>query len=295
MHLILLVAALGLALGVRFLGVVRGAPSQAPSCCGRWFWALGRFLFPPLLLLMTALAIVWMHPLATAADTWDNRVSYGFSLGFLAAAGGLMGYQVCRAFKTQGQVRAFPQQGFAGQRGRLLDSPVPFIAQVGVWQPELVVSQGLLDTLSPGHLQAVLVHEQAHGYYRDTFWFFWLGWLKQLTCWLPQTENLWQELLLLRELRADRWAACRVDSLLLAEALYLLVSQVGNLSETFAAGLYNPAFPDRLSQRIESLLAEPEPWPPSNFWVWVWVALSGLPLATIPFHSLSHQHYCLML
>lgn len=295
MHLLLLVAALGLALGVRFLGLVEGVPNQTLSSFWRWSWTLGRFLFPPLLLLMTALAIVWMHPLANEAGIWNNRISYVISLGFLIGAGGLLGSQVFRAYKTQGQVRAFPLQGFDGQTGRLLDSPLPFIAQVGVWQPELVISQGLLDTLSPVHLQAVLLHEQAHRYYRDTFWFFWLGWLKQLTFWLPQTEHLWQELLLLRELRADRWAANRVDSLLLAEALYLLVSQVGSLSETFAAGLHNPAFPDRLSQRIDALLAEPQPWPPVNFSVWGWVALSCLPLATIPFHSLSHQHYCLML
>jgi Zn-dependent protease with chaperone function len=48
-----------------------------------------------------------------------------------------------------------------------------------------------------------LAHEQAHAHYRDTFWFFWLN---VLTSWLPHTEALWQEILFLREIRADEKA-----------------------------------------------------------------------------------------
>jgi Zn-dependent protease with chaperone function len=93
-----------------------------------------------------------------------------------------------------------------GEHSRVLDNPIPFSALIGFWQPELIVSQGLLNTLDQDHLEAVFKHEQGHYYYRDTFWFFWLGWVRSISAWLPNTEALWQELLLLREMRADRWA-----------------------------------------------------------------------------------------
>ena len=56
------------------------------------------------------------------------------------------------------------------------------------------------------------------------FGFFWWGWLRRLTEWLPHSKELWQELLLLRELRADQWAAQQVDPLVLAESLLLMVN-----------------------------------------------------------------------
>jgi Zn-dependent protease with chaperone function len=142
-----------------------------------------------------------------------------------------------------------------------------------------------LQTLKPEHLEAVLTHEQAHHYYRDTFWFFWLGWLRRITSWLPNTESLWQELLILRELRADRWAAGRVDALLLAESLLMVVSTPMMGAENFCAAFSRAAPYNRLQERIEALLEQPESPTQSNLWTWCWVLLALLPLIAVPFHS----------
>ncbi|MCX7596709.1 MAG: M56 family peptidase, partial [Fischerella sp.] len=121
-------------------------------------------------------------------------------------------------------------------------------------------------------------------HYRDTFWFFWLGWVRSCTVWLPNTEALWQELLILRELRADAHAALQVDPLLLAESLILVVSTPPVSSEICCAALaYSSA--ERLEQRIEALLGQPEPISELNTQFWNRFFLALLPLLTVIFHS----------
>jgi hypothetical protein len=131
--------------------------------------------------------------------------------------------------------------------------------------------------------------------YRDTFWFLLLGWLRRLTIWLPQTEVLWQELLLLRELRADRWAAQRVDYLLLTESLLLMVKAPTTMFDSSSVAFSSAAAPERLIQRVEALLTEVDSIQPSTPQAWAWLLLVLLPLITIPFHYLSHEIYCLFL
>ena len=168
---------------------------------------------------------------------------------------------------------------------RILDTNALFTAQIGFWHPELVVSEGLLQTLDSAHLEAVFAHEEAHYYYRDTFWFFWLGWVRSCTAWLPNTEALWQELLVLRELRADARAAQQVDPLLLAESLLLVVSVLPAPCESFCAALSAVAPRSRLEERIEALLAQPEEQSSINRWFWLWLLLAFLPLLSVPFHN----------
>gem|GEM_PF-1996989 len=165
--------------------------------------------------------------------------------------------------------RHCPLVHLEGKQVRLLNTAALFAGQIGFWQPELVVSQGLLQTLSPNHVESVLAHEQGHFYYRDTFWFFWLGWVRSCTAWLPNTDALWQELLVLRELRADSYAASQVDPLLLAESLLLVVSNgsVFSQSEICCAAL-GDSVGDRLEQRIEALLAPPNHTPEAKFPSW---------------------------
>lgn len=214
--------------------------------------------------------------------------SYLLAISFLGLAGVKciqLGWQGWRSLR---QARTYPPLVFKDTLGRVIDTPVPFAALIGFWQPELVVSQGLLNTLATSaHVDAVIAHEQAHYYYRDTFWFFWLGWLRSCTAWLPNTEALWQELLSVRELRADRWAAQRVDPLLLAESLLMVVSAPSSMpSESFCAAFSSVAPQNRLEERIEALLAEPEsPQKIRPRWSWTWFLLTFLPLAAVPFHT----------
>ncbi len=279
MHLTLLLCGLSLAWGLRLLKL-----SANGTCQQRWQRALGQFLFPPLLLLMTAAALVGMGPQGQMVRWWEGWFSYLLAAGFLGWAAALAIKLLRDGKRSLLQVRTYPQLDLRGRAGRLLPTPIPFIAQVGFWQSELVVSQGLIDTFGDDHVEAVLTHEQAHAHYRDTFWFFWLGWLRRVTVWLPQTEALWQELLLLRERRADRWATQTVDTLLLAESLLQMVSAPELYSENFCAAFSSAAPRDRLAERIEALLSEPELAQSSRPWMWVWLLLALLPLTVVPFH-----------
>lgn len=255
----------------------------------RWAYTLSCFLFAPLLLLMTAIAIVCMGPSGQMVMHWEGWLSYGLAIAFLVWAGirGLhlawTGHQTTRHLHRHSVIQ------LQEQPVRLLDTPELYSAQIGFWRSRLVISQGLLSTLQPSHIQAVLAHEYAHAHYHDTFWFFWLGCLRRITPWLPHTEELWQELLTLRELRADRHAAQTVDPLVLAEALLLVVSaplgQLQHLQPELCAAFSWAVSRDRLTERIDSLLAAPEQPPTTTWWPLSWLAIVCLPLVAIPFHG----------
>lgn len=281
MHLMMILAALGLALSVRL-----SYESSAGSWIERWARTLLFFLFPPLLLLMTALAVLFMGPQGRMIGLQASWFSYLLTIVFLLVAGASCLQLALSGWRCVFQTRTYPSQELGGKLYRILDTPVLFSANIGFWQPELVVSLGLLNTLDNTQLDAVIAHEQAHYYYRDTFWFFWLGWMRSYTGWLPNTEALWQELLILRELRADRWAAQTVDPLVLAESLLLVVSSPSSVpSESFCAAFSSIVQKNRLNQRIEALLAEPESTRQIGWWSWAWSLAVFLPLVAIPFHN----------
>jgi Zn-dependent protease with chaperone function len=268
LHLLLLLGSLAIALGLRgwWGAIQRPNPWQE-----RWNLAWVSFVLPPLLLLNSAIALLWMGPLChmlhhVQAHGWQSFVSYGlvgydtaliYLSGLLLVALQLMsdGQQSIGRLAQYQLIELTPTA--VPTWARLLPTAVPFIAQVGWWKPQLVVSQGVLDRLTPEQLAAVLQHEAAHNYYQDTRWFTALGILRRCSHWLPQSESLWQELLFLRELRADRWAAQSVDPLLLAEALFTIASAPLSLIETpeFAVGFYEACLGDRLTERVDALLA----------------------------------------
>ena len=262
----------------------------------RWHQALFGLIFPALLLLTTAIAVLWMgchgEMLGLAAGSLGCFVSASlilFALGCLFK----LAYQGNCSLK---KLTTYQKQVIAGTEARIIEQDFLYSAQIGFWNSELVVSRGLLTTLDGEHVAAVLAHEQAHKYYRDTFWFFWLGWLRSFTMWLPNTEALWQELLLLRELRADRQAAEKVDYLLLAESLLTVVKAPWEQSSLLCANFGNSVVGDcaersgqanRLNERINFLLAQPEPVSIEklDYWQnWGWVCWLFLPLMTIPLH-----------
>ncbi|MGI0490451.1 M56 family metallopeptidase [Alkalinema pantanalense CENA528] len=249
----------------------------------RWHRSLVAFLLPPLLLLSSAIAILCMGPFGSMMHHQENWVSYAIAAGFGLAAIAVMVYLLIQAQHTLHNLRQNTPTQVLDRPAWLLETSLPFIAQIGFWNPELVVSQGILATLDTEHLDAVLTHEQAHHHYRDTFWFFWLGWLRRLTIWLPKTQELWLELLTLRELRADAWAAQQVDPLLLAESLVTLVRAPMEQPE-FGAALNSEICHDRLGERIEALFS-----PSVDLLGWDWRSLGWtivclMPLLLIPFH-----------
>ncbi|MBW4553297.1 MAG: M56 family metallopeptidase [Aphanocapsa sp. GSE-SYN-MK-11-07L] len=283
MHLLILLSGLGVSWGLRYFWTV----DTSADWSERWQQGLKGLLFAPLLMLTSAIAVIWMGPQGQMVWLWEGWLSYVLAIGFLSLAAVCWLHLIWQGQRTLQQIRAYPQTELLGRSVRVLDLAMPYSAQVGFWQPELVVSQGLLDKLDYPHLEAVLLHEQAHHYYRDTFWFFWLGWARRLTAWLPQSDSVWQELLVLRELRADRWVAEQTDALLLAEALLLVVSTPPILDQNICAAFSSVAPPSRLMQRIEALFtdAAPQRHLQTNLWSWGWLLLVWLPLLSIPFHS----------
>jgi len=265
-------------------------PRDLSSDTVGWARTLSAFIAPPLFLLMTAVAIVAMGPFSMVPI--EGWLSYGISLAFVLGAVGCWGYLVCISAIAHHQLSRHPQQTISTAmqtvNARVVNSDVVFSAQVGVWPSELVITQGLIDRLDDAHLDAVLAHELGHARYKDTFWFFFLGGLRRVTGWLPYTESLWQDLLLLRELRADEWATRSVDKLVLAEALVSVISAPLTLSQSVYAGFSCAAPRSRLSLRIDVLLAEDAATMRESayFWAdhWAVIALSLSPLLTVPFH-----------
>lgn len=280
MHLVMILASLALAIYLRYSNF-----NSTGNWTQRWRQGLLLFLLPQLLILMTALAIVCMGPQGKMVGLQAGWFSYLLALGFLLFAIISLLKLASEGWRSLRRIRTYSSVNIDGKIARILDTDIAFSAQIGFWESQLIISQGLLDKLDQTHLDAVLAHEQAHYYYRDTFWFFWLGWLRRLSFWLPNTEDLWEELLLLREIRADRWAAFQVDSLILAESLLLLVNSPMILPEDFTAAFSYSLSRHRLTERIDAILAEPESSVQSSFWVWSWVILAFLPLVTVPFHS----------
>jgi len=210
MHLFMIITAVAVAYWLRSSGNIPQGNWHL-----RWQKTLFLFLFPPLLIFMTVTAVVCMGTQGKMGGMYTNPFSYILaliSLGFFNILGLKL---VLGGWKAIKSARECPQVNLNGKPVRILQTGALFAGQIGFWQPELVVSEGLLETLSPIHLESVLAHEQGHYQYRDTFWFFWLGWMRSCTAWLPNTEPLWQELLVLRELRADSYAASQVDPLVL--------------------------------------------------------------------------------
>lgn len=250
-----------------------------------WLSVWVKFILSPLLLLTTAIALVSMGNqgsmfgrhlgiLSTTAymGSWSFLL---FSLIWL----GIKGYQGWYSLQHLQQLQPHTWQG---QSYLLLESDRLVAAQVGFWHSQLVLSKGIFQQLSPDHINAIICHETAHVYYRDTFWFFWWAWLKEITGWLPHSQQLWTELLLFRELRADYWAKQQSDHLLLAESLLYLAQDRYHPQWQIAL---SASASDRLEQRIAYLLS-PEntcPYVPT-LQVWL-IPLGLLPLLSIPFHS----------
>lgn len=285
MHLLMILSALSLAwlcrtYGYRWLESKRDQWTWAQ----RWQGNLLVFLWSPLLLLMTAIAVLYMGPQGHMVWVRENGWSYGIAAVFVGVAACLNLKLLMEGWSSLQRIYACPQTRIQGHSAYQIDHALPYAAQVGFWQSELVITKGLVQVLSADQLAAVLVHEQAHQQYRDTFWFFWCGWLRRLTAWLPHSTELWQELLLLRELRADQWAAQQVDPLVLAESLLLMVNPYpAEFAENICAAMQT-ATGHRLSERIDALLDPRETAPLSYSWTWSGLLVTAAPLLTIPFH-----------
>jgi Zn-dependent protease with chaperone function len=281
MHLLAILTVVMLAVIIRYQST--RSTSNREEWSKRWYKALFLFCFPGLLLLTTAITVLYMGCHGEMLGVKAGSVGCFISGSLILFASGCLLKLAIQGDRSIRQVRNYPQQVVENTTARILEFDLPYSAQIGFWKSELVISRGLLTTLDREHLAAVIAHEQAHVKYRDTFWFFWLGWIRSFSFWLPNTEVLWHELLLLRELRADRKAAESVDFLLLAESL-LTVAKAPLEAPVWCVGLNDAQIGDRLQERIDSLLNQTESVPDNRWQNWSWLCLLIMPLLTIPLH-----------
>ncbi|MCZ8188683.1 MAG: M56 family metallopeptidase [Microcystis sp. LE19-338.1B] len=282
MHGSMLLLALTIAIGLRWF---------LPSYQRRWQTTLFFFLFPPLLLLMTVISVVCMGYRGQMLGYNSSLISYFSAIIWLVFALFCLIKLSYKTWQTHRDFSSYPLKKITAQKARVLALDFPYSARVGFWKSELIVTQGLLNLLDQEHLQAVLAHEQAHQEYHDTFWFFWLGWLRSMSSWLPNSENLWSELVFLRELRADKYASGQVDYLLLAESLLLVAEKVNqvaeiNFSNSCCVALSDNSLNNRLLERIDALVESEKPeLPRFNYQVWLLLSLSLAPFLLLPLHS----------
>lgn len=277
-HALILLGSLGLALLGRWLGWLGYGRQQGWEY--RWRWALLSFALPPLLLLSSALAVVMMGVGGMMASGIWGSGSYVLAVGIILGAGVLLVILALQGLASEGEARRFPCHTLGEQTVRIAPDERLWAAQVGWWDPCLVISQGVVARLTPGHVRAVLLHEQAHRLFRDPVTFLVLGWLQRLTGFLPKTAELWQALLLLREVRADRWTITQTDALDLAEALWLFAAEGHpELDRQWAIGMGGEAWQERLEAILSPECAEIQPGIPMLWWL---VAL--LPLLAVPLH-----------
>ncbi|TVQ18616.1 MAG: M56 family peptidase [Leptolyngbya sp. DLM2.Bin15] len=278
MHLGLIIVSLAVAYGMRLFWRSDGSTLQD------WQPTLLGFLVPALLPIMTEIAIVCMGPHGHMVMYWEGWLSYSLSAGVLAIALGWALKLALDGYRTLRSVRHCERSQVGNYTCRILELELPYSAQVGFWNPELVISRGLLQTLDETHLQAVLAHEAGHRYYRDTFWTFWLGWLRRLTAWLPESDRLWHDLLLLREMRADRWATQSVDPITLAESLLQVAQAPQSFSSPVVAEFSLTLMGDRITTRIQALLTPAPPQATRHPAQWLWFLVALFPLLIVPFH-----------
>ncbi|HIK36905.1 MAG: M56 family metallopeptidase [Geminocystis sp.] len=281
MHLLLIVSSIFVAVGIRIFFPIPSPTENGKLCWGK---LLFHFAFPPLLLLMTALVVVVMGYQGKMWGIKAGKFSYFLSLAFLIYAVFVILKNLYQQWQIQSLLTNFPGIVIEDNPCKLLDTPFPYAAVVGLWNPQLVVSEGLIKLLSPPHLKSVIAHELGHLYYRDTFLFFWLSCLKTIGFSLPKSEQIWENLALMRELRADLFACQKVDHLLVAESLIIINSYLlNNRGEKLLFEC--PLYSSRLGERVENLLENREGKLVENYRETFWLILAFIPWIFLPFHS----------
>ena len=251
----------------------------------KWSYSLFFFAFPPLILLMTSIVIASMGYQGEMWGMKPTKISYALALSCLIFALFSLIKLSLQLYQTVKCIRQYPQVNVQQKTVRLLNTSFPYAAQVGFWRSELLISEGLLTLLSAEHLNAVISHETAHQKHKDTFVFFWLSWLEKLAFWLPNNQSLWNDLLLLRELRADHNASQEVDFLLLAESLLMVTESAMQETEKFDYGFVCPLINYRLQERIDALIERNQSVVKFNWYQLIWLVLVFLPWITIPYHN----------
>jgi Zn-dependent protease with chaperone function len=101
---------------------------------------------------------------------------------------------------------ALARPQFRHLRLRFLDSPRLLAFTVGLWRPQVVLSEGMISTLSQEELAAVLSHELGHVQSRDPLHLAVVRFLADALWFLPVTRSLAADFSDAVEAAADDWA-----------------------------------------------------------------------------------------
>ena len=137
MHLMIILFALGCAVGLRLIPLPQGG-----SWHQRWQKSLFLFVCPPLVLLMTALAVLWMGTKGEMLGLQASWFSYFLALGFIGWGILTVIKLIGQLWQSQYRIHRLSQQLVMGKTARILEDDFPYSAQIGFWQPKLVVSKG---------------------------------------------------------------------------------------------------------------------------------------------------------
>jgi hypothetical protein len=173
-------------------------------------------------------------------------------VGWLSVRGGRALESLCRAWRCASRLRVHGQRNPA-LGASVLPTPIPLCFIVGVLEPTVFVSQGLLDGVAPEQLAVILHHERAHAARRDIL----LRLVAQATTlflWPSARAALLGALALAAEQSCDEVAASSVgDRLRVAETilrverlLQKVTSRLSPLSLAFGG--------DTVPQRVTALL-----------------------------------------
>jgi hypothetical protein len=184
--------------------------------------------------------------------------------GLLAFIGPAAAHRMATLLRASSRARELVASGSDDGGVRVIENDVPFAATVGVIAPRVVLSRGLLDTLSEEHLKAVLAHERAHVRRCDPL-------LKVLASivsvpWLPKARRaLLADLELAAEQACDDEAAEELgDRLRVAQAILAMERLLTGLTSPHRA--VTTAFDNAPAvERVELLLDERKPSSPIRF------------------------------
>ncbi|MBE9223183.1 M56 family metallopeptidase [Cyanobacterium stanieri LEGE 03274] len=291
MHFIVILLAIVCAYVIRYLSQIDYFQKQR-----NWNYSLFFFIAPVLLILMSSIAIVTMGYEGQMWGFQATIISYilaWFCLGF--AVINLIVYAVEIKLISQ-KIAGFKEEEVLGERVKILESSFPYAGLIGFESQKkglfmflnesyLVLSRGLINLLSPEHLEAVIAHEKSHQKHHDPLIFFCLSYCKRITFWLPNNDNLWQNLVLLRELRADNTASQSVDFLLLAESLLMVTQEAMKEVNPMDNNMVCPFINFRLNERIDALINDGHRVNSFRWYQLTWILLVFIPFLTIPFHQ----------
>lgn len=85
---------------------------------------------------------------------------------------------------------ALAHRALSGLALRVLTSPRPLAFTVGLWHPQIVVSEGIVSSLSQAELRAVLFHERSHALRRDPLRLLVVRFLADALWFLPVARSL---------------------------------------------------------------------------------------------------------